>query len=121
MRKKLMANLSDTPINAAEAAVTSVATKWGMGGGTLAAVYGWVTHTGSAVFIGIVVTILGFAINWVYQQKRTKRERWEAEERLKQNKEMIEFQKGIALAEEARKIEMHQAQLNAIKHTQEKT
>lgn len=91
-----------------EAVVTSVATRWGMGGGVLASAYGWLTSSAGAMLIGVVVTILGFVINAVYQQKRHRRETEEAD-----------FRRTIALAEERRRDDMHRAQLNAIKHTQE--
>lgn len=107
-RANSMSKLDTTSqIIAAEAAVTSAATKWGMGGGSLAAVYGWLTSSGAAMLIGIIATILGFVINAIYQQKRHRRESEEAD-----------FRRLIALAEERRRDEMHKAQLAAIKLTQ---
>lgn len=103
---KPMSSKLETQVIAAEQTVTSLATKWGMGGGTAATAYGWLTSSAGAMLIGIVVTILGFIINGVYQQARHRRETEEAN-----------FRRQIALAEERRRDEMHQAQLAAIKHT----
>lgn len=89
-----------------EAAVTSVATKWGMGGGTATSIFGWLTSNGAAVFIGIVVTIAGFLVNYWFQRRREKREIAD-----------MDFQHKLALEEERRKEEMHQAQLAAIKES----
>lgn len=88
---------------ATDTAVTSVATKWGMGGGTVAAAYGWLTSNGGAVVIGILVTVLGFVINYIFQRRRDRRE-----------EEQREFDRKLALAEEERRQELHEAQLRAI-------
>lgn len=98
----------ETQVVVAEQTVTSLATKWGMGGGTAASIYGWVTSSTGAVLIGVIVTILGFIINLIYQHKRNCRE---AEE--------VAFRRVLALAEEERRAEMHKAQLEAIKYTQD--
>lgn len=84
--------------------VTSIATRWGMGGGTATSIFGWLTSNGAAVLIGILVTIAGFILNYWFQRRRDKREY-----------EHIQFQQELALAEERRKQEIHQAQLDAIK------
>lgn len=89
---------------ATDTVVTSVASKWGMGGGTLAATFGWLTSNGAAVVIGILVTVLGFCINYIFQRRRDRRE-----------VEQKEFDRMIALAEEKRRQELHEAQLQAIR------
>lgn len=88
---------------ATDAVVSSVATKYGMGGGALAAAFGWLTNNGVAVAIGILVTVLGFFINYIFQRRRDRRE-----------VEQKEFDRQLALAEERRRQELHEAQLRAI-------
>lgn len=96
MREMLPANTTD--------AVSSIATRWGMGGGTATSIFGWLTSNSAAVLIGILVTIAGFILNYWFQQRREKREI-----------EQLLFQREIALAEDRRKEEIHQAQLAAIR------
>ena len=88
---------------ATDTVVTSVATKWGMGGGTIAATFGWLTSNGVAVAIGILVTVLGFVVNYIFQRRRDRRE-----------VEQKAFDRQLALAEEKRRQELHEAQLRAI-------
>lgn len=98
----------ETQVSVAEQTITNIATKGGMWGGTAATTYGWITSSAGAVLIGVVVTILGFVINLIYQHKRNRREAEEAA-----------FRRVLALAEEERRSEMHKAQLEAIKFTQD--
>lgn len=88
---------------AADTVVTSVATKWGMGGGTIAVTFGWLTSNGLAVAIGILVTVLGFVINYIFQRRRDSRE---VEQRA--------LDRQLALSEEKRRQELHEAQLRVI-------
>lgn len=88
---------------ATDTVVVSVATKWGMGGGAIATAFGWFTHNGVAVAIGILVTVLGFIVNYIFQRRRDRRE-----------EEQKEFDRTLALAEEKRRQELHEAQLRAI-------
>lgn len=89
---------------AADAAVASSATKWGMGGGLATSVIGWLSSNGAAVLIGIVMTIAGFVVNYVYQRKRYKLEQVAREEESRMNQ-----------AAERRAQELHEAQLAAIR------
>lgn len=73
-------------------------------GGLFTSVYGWLTHTGSAVFIGILITILGFVVNYYFQRKRAKREYLLWEQTFEAN-----------IRAETRKEELHQARLEAIR------
>lgn len=95
-----MANLDA----ALEATVSSVAMKYGMGGGTVAAVLGWLSSSAAAVLIGIVVTVLGFIVNYIFQRRREKREIRHAE-----------FQRQLELSEERRREEWHVAQLEVLR------
>ena len=98
--------LETAHVVASDAVVSSIATKYGMAGGALATLYGWVTSSNVAVFLGIMATVLGFIINLVYQHRRHVREEAEAE-----------FRRTMKMAEESRQIELHQAQLAALKRT----
>lgn len=89
---------------AVDGTVASVATKWGMGGGTLAAAFGWLTSNGAAVLIGIFVTVLGFIINYIFQRRRDRREA-----------EQAKLSRKLELAEEKRRQELHEVQLLAIR------
>lgn len=84
---------------ARDALLVSIATKstWG---GMFSSVYGWLTQTDSAIFIGIVVTMLGFVMNYIFQRSRSKRETSLWEEQLKAH-----------LRAEERKEEIHKARL----------
>lgn len=95
IRMRFREGLTEVPI---EGLVSSVATKGGMGGGTAAALYGWLTSSNAAVLIGILVTVAGFVVNWIYQRKRDKRE-----EREQLVREQLDFA-------------LHQARLLQIRH-----
>ncbi len=84
--------------------IASAATKWGMGGGTLAAAFGWLISNGAAVFIGIFITVLGFVVNYIFQRRRDNRE-----------KEQAMFSRELDLAEERRRQELHEAQLLSLR------
>ncbi len=86
--------LTEVPI---ESLVSSVATKGGMGGGTVAAMYGWLTSSAAAVLIGILVTVAGFIVNFIYQRRRDNREEREQ------------------MVREQREAELHQARLQQIR------
>lgn len=86
-----------------DAAVASAATKWGMGGGLMTSVFGWLSSNGAAVLIGIAVTVGGFIVNYYYQRKRY---------RLTQAEH--ELDREIKLAKESREQELHRAQMNAL-------
>ncbi len=92
-------------------AITPTATKWGMVGGTMTTAYGWLSSAGTAVFVGVLVTILGFIISAVYQRRREKRE----VDQINFNKTLALSEENRRMAHEARMIELHQAQLNALK------
>ena len=89
---------------ASEAFIASIATKWGMTGGTITTFVGWATSSAFAVLVGIVATVLGFIVNYVYQHRRHVREETESL-----------FRRKLKEAEETRRIEMHLAQLAALK------
>lgn len=84
----------------------NISNRWGMGGGFMTVLYGWLTDAGTAVFIGVVVTLAGFAMSYYFQRKRQVRERQEAE-----------LRKELLLKEERRKEELHKAKLQQILYT----
>lgn len=90
--------------------VGSTASKWTMGG-TLATTYGWLTSSGAAVLIGILVTVLGFIINYLYQRRRDAREI----QQIAFRQQMEQHDEERKQAEEARRIEFHLAQMAALK------
>lgn len=55
-------------------AIASMTTKYGMGGGVLTSLIGWLSSNEAVVIIGIIVTLLGFIINLIFQIKREKRQ-----------------------------------------------
>ena len=89
---------------APEQMISSIASKYGMGGGMLTSILGWLSSSAAAVLIGVLVTCLGFIITVFYQWRRDKREQHEMDLREK-----------IQLAEEQRNQELHQAKLEALR------
>lgn len=89
--------------NVIDSTLISLSTKTTVGG-LFTSIYGWFTQTGSAVFIGILITILGFLVNYYFQKKKAKRDLilW------KQNYE-------ANIRAEQRKEELHHARLEAIR------
>lgn len=59
--------------SSAEATVTSLASK-GMGGGATASIFGWITSNEAIAIVGVVITILGFVVNFIFQVRRDRRE-----------------------------------------------
>jgi predicted PurR-regulated permease PerM len=92
---------------ALENTVIPLSTK-SMGGGALTSVFGYLSSSGTAVFIGIVVTVLGFAFNLYFQRKRYAREL-----------EEWDTKKTLLLEEERRKEEYHQAMLHTLRGNNE--
>lgn len=91
---------------ARDTALASAGSKWTVGG-LMTSVLGWVTSSGAAVLIGILVTIGGFLVTWYYQRKREKRQEAQS------IREAIAFEK-----EELRKEELHNLRVAAIKESQ---
>ena len=108
--------LSDPQLANTDATFSWIATKIGMAGGTLASVFGWFTSNGAAVFVGILMTVLGFVMNAWFQRRTDAREllyhqrkdaREEAEAALRREHE---------IRCEQRLEELHQAQLEALRN-----
>lgn len=73
-------------------------------GGNLATVWGVLSDTGVAVFVGIVITIAGFILQWLMSRRR-----------MQFDREQQEFSNRLRLAEEKRAEELHLAKLEAIR------
>lgn len=87
---------------AVDTALISLSSKSTLGG-LATSIYGWLTQTGSAVFIGIVITILGFLMNYYFQHRKAKRDKIIWKQTYEAN-----------IRAEQRKEELHQARLRAI-------
>jgi hypothetical protein len=75
---------------------TIVSNRLGMGGGFLTLLFGWLTTTNAAIFIGIIVTVSGFVMSLYFQRKRHLREIADTELRVR-----------LLFKEDARKEELH--------------
>jgi len=56
-----------------EATVASVAAK-ASGGGSGAAIFGWLTSNEMLALLGVVIAFLGFVVNFIFQFRRDRRE-----------------------------------------------
>ena len=75
-----------------------------MGGGTISLILGYLSSSGFAVLLGIVLTILGFASNQYFQRRQNLR-----------NREKWELERAQLKAEEERRNELHELQLARVK------
>ena len=91
MSSNNMGNNNDLVTGLSDATVASLTAKWGMGGGTATSIIGWLSSNSVIAITGIVVTILGFILNGVFQWMREKRAREEHD--LKKKLFELEFQK----------------------------
>lgn len=66
--------LHDIDANLANASV-----KWGMGGGSLTSVFGYLSSSDILMIAGVVTTALGFLVNLYFQYKRDVRSKEEHE------------------------------------------
>ena len=87
-----------------------ILTKWGMGGGTVTSAVGWLSSSGAAVLIGVVITVAGFIVNYLYQGR---------DYSLKKSKELreqklSELQEKKLIDENRRAEEIHQLTLKRL-------
>jgi len=59
--------------NTVEATVTSVASR-GMGGGAATSMVGWLASNEAIALIGVIITVLGFVVNLIFQIRRDRRD-----------------------------------------------
>lgn len=86
---------------------TSISNRWGMGGGFLTLMYGWLTDASTAIFVGVLVTIVGFIMSFFFQRRKHNREKLESELR----KKLLLKEEARQVREEVRQEELHRAQL----------
>ena len=79
-----MADASDLT----EITMISTSAKWGMGGGTVTSIFGCLSQNELLVFLGIVTTLGGFAVNLFFQWRRDRR----AKEEHELTKQLLETQ-----------------------------
>lgn len=96
-------NTLDTVGKSVDSTMISLGTK-SMGGGTISLVLGYLSSSGFAVLLGIVLTILGFVSNQYFQRRQNLR-----------NREKWELERAQLEAEEKRRIELHELQLARLK------
>ncbi len=56
-----------------DASVANASVKWGMGGGSLTSIFGYLSSSDLLMFFGVVTTVMGFIVNLIYQYRRDKR------------------------------------------------
>ena len=72
-------------------------------GGMVTSVFGWLSSADAAVFIGVVITVLGFLVNFYFARLKTKREI-----------ALLLAQEKAQLRSEEREEELHRARLKGI-------
>ena len=85
-------------------ATISAANKYGIMGGFFTYAYGWATDTGNAVFIGVLVTLVGLLVSVICQILKHKREATAS--RILQE---------AVINEDKRRKEIHEALLASLK------
>jgi hypothetical protein len=75
-------------LDASDSVIAQTSAKWGMGGGAATSIFGTISNDTLLVIIGVVTTILGFAVNFYYQRRRDKR----AEALYKLQRELLKAQ-----------------------------
>lgn len=86
---------------------TNISNKVGLGGGFFTLMYGWLSDTNTAVFLGVVVTIVGFLMSLYFQRKKDIREKNESKTRHR-----------LLLEEAQRNKELHEERMNRIRNGQ---
>lgn len=73
-----MSDATTPTIDATMAAIGSKATYTGAG----ASILGWLMSSQAGIFVGIVLGIGGFLVNWYYRHKEDKRQQEEHDRRM---------------------------------------
>lgn len=97
-----MKPLENVGSSTVDSTMISLGTK-SMGGGTISLILGYLSSSGFAVLLGIILTVLGFAFNLYFQRRQNLRnkEKWELERALLQEEERRKQE------EERRRQELH--------------
>lgn len=98
-----MAVKDDIKNNALDAAMISAGSK-GMGGGTITTIVGYLSSSGFAVLVGVLVTIIGFCFSIFFQRRQHIR-----------NRDKWELEKHQMIAEENRKKELHELKVRQLR------
>lgn len=103
-----MKTLESVSSSAVDSTMISLSTK-SMGGGTISLLFGYLSSSGFAVLLGIILTVLGFGFNLYFQRRQNLRnkEKWELERR------QLEY-------EEERRREIHTLRINRLRSGMEK-
>lgn len=62
-----------------DASLANTSVKWGMGGGSLTSIFGYLSSSDLLMIVGVITTALGFMVNLYFQYKRDARAREEHE------------------------------------------
>lgn len=57
-----------------DATMANMTAKYGMGGGAVTSLIGWLSSSEAVLLIGVLVTIFGFIINLIFQIRRDRRQ-----------------------------------------------
>lgn len=87
-----------------DGSIANMTAKYGMGGGALTSFIGWLSSSEAVILIGVIVTILGFLVNLIFQIRRDKRQT-----------ERDTLEKQLLIAKEKREIELFDAQMKQLK------
>ncbi|HHP4504691.1 hypothetical protein B9X73_03900 [Acinetobacter baumannii] len=74
--------MSEKAANMVEVVASTAATKSMYAGGGVT-LFGWYFQVSAATAIGLIITVLGFLVNFYFQYRRDKRERAEHKARMK--------------------------------------
>lgn len=87
-----------------DGSIANMTAKYGMGGGAVTSFIGWLSSSEAVILIGVIVTILGFLVNLMFQMRRDKRQ-----------KDRDELEKQIMIAKEKRDIRLFEEQMKQLK------
>ena len=71
-----------------DASLANASVKWGMGGGSLTSIFGYLSSSDLLMVVGVITTALGFMVNLVFQYRRDVR----AKEEHELKKKLLETQ-----------------------------
>lgn len=71
-----------------DASLANASVKWGMGGGSLTSIFGYLSSSDLLMIVGVITTALGFMVNLVFQYRRDVR----AKEEHELKKKLLETQ-----------------------------
>ena len=87
-----------------DATLANMTAKYGMGGGAVTSFIGWLSSSEAVILIGVIVTILGFLVNLIFQVRRDKRQR-----------DRDDLEKQLLIAKEKREEKLFEEQMKQLK------